>query len=191
MTSFISFFGVLVPAPRAYWNGYLKFALLSCPVALYPATSAVEPLSFRQINRRTGNRLKHKLVDSVTGETVDSANKARGYEVGENEFLLVEDRDIDRARSPRPDELEIAKPPRVAGPTMTPGEEENAAEDDYEYEDEDPPTPRPQNTRTIDIDRFLSSGEIDPRYLEKPYYITPREEIGQEPFRSPPGRHET
>jgi DNA end-binding protein Ku len=176
-----------VPLSRAYWNGYLKFALVSCPVALYPATSAAERLSFRQINRRTGHRLKHKLVDTVTGETVDSANKARGYEVGENEFLLVEDRDIDRARSARPDELELVEPPRVASPTIMPATshergQENASEDGDEYKDEGPPIPRPQNTRTIEISRFLPSREIDARYFEKPYYVTPREEIGQEPF---------
>src|SRR3954451_24360435 len=91
--------GSPVPAPRAYWKGYLKLSFVSCPIALYPATSAAERLSFRQGNRRTGHRLKHKLVDSLTGEAVDSSNKARGYEFAENEFLLVEDRDLERARS--------------------------------------------------------------------------------------------
>jgi hypothetical protein len=67
----------------------------------YPATSAAERVSFRQVNLRTGHRLRHKLVDTVTGEAVDSSNKARGYELGENEFLLVEDRDLERARSER------------------------------------------------------------------------------------------
>ena len=80
-----------MPAPRAYWKGYLKLSFVSCPIALYPATSAAERLSFRQVNRRTGHRLKHKLVDTVTGEAVDPSNKARGYEVGENRFLLVEE----------------------------------------------------------------------------------------------------
>jgi DNA end-binding protein Ku len=89
-----------VLSSRAYWKGFLKLSFVSCPIA-YPATSAAERLSFRQVNRRTGHRLRHKLVDSVTGEAVDSSNKARGYEVGENEVLLVEDRDIERARSER------------------------------------------------------------------------------------------
>jgi bifunctional non-homologous end joining protein LigD len=62
-----------VPAMRAYF--------VSCPITLYPATSASERLSFRQINRRTGHRVKHMLVDSVTGEAVDAANKARGYDL--------------------------------------------------------------------------------------------------------------
>src|SRR3954468_19006344 len=91
-----------VPVSRAYWKGYLKLSFVSCPIALYPATLAAERLSFRQVNRRTGHRLKHKLVDCVTGEAVYSSKKARGYEVGENDFLRVEDRALERARSERP-----------------------------------------------------------------------------------------
>ena len=91
-----------MPPSRPYWKGFLKLSFVSCPVALYPATSAAERVSFRQVNRRTGHRLKHKLVDSITGETVDASDKARGYDVGENEFLLVEDRDLAQARSERP-----------------------------------------------------------------------------------------
>ena len=91
-----------MPASRPYWKGYLKLSFVSCPVALYPATSAAERVSFRQVNRRTGHRLKHKLVDSITGEEIDASDKARGYEIGENEFLFVEDRDLAQARSERP-----------------------------------------------------------------------------------------
>jgi DNA end-binding protein Ku len=175
-----------VPASRAFWKGYLKLSFVSCPVALYPATSAAERLSFRQVNRRTGHRVRHKLVDSVTGETVDSSNKARGYEVGENEFLLVEDRDLERARSerPPPGTVELAEPPsRASPPTAPSGLHEQEAEDaDQDDEDAEETVPRPQNTRTIEIDHFLQVGQIDARYFEKPYYVVPREEIGQESF---------
>jgi Ku protein len=175
-----------VPASRAYWKGYLKLSLVSCPIALYSATSAAERVSFRQVNRRTGHRLKHKLVDSVTGEAVDSSNKARGYEVGENEFLLVEDRDIQRARSerPPPGAVELAEP-RESPPTVPSGRHEQDAEEaaaDDDEEEEIAPIPRPQNTRTIEIGRFLRAGQIDARYFEKPYYIVPGEEIGQGSF---------
>ena len=101
-----------MPASRAYWKGYLKLSFVSCPIALYPATSAAERISFRQVNQRTGNRLRHKFVDSVTGEAVDSSNKARGYEVGENPFLLVEDSDLERARSERPPPGAVELPSR-------------------------------------------------------------------------------
>jgi non-homologous end joining protein Ku len=181
-----------VPPSRAYWKGFLKLSFVSCPIALYPATSAAERLSFRQVNRRTGHRLKHKLVDSITGEAVDLSNKARGYEVGENEFLLVENRDIERARGerPLPDTVEITEPPRRESPATVPAglheqdDEEAAApdDDDDDIEPEIAPRPRPENTHTIEIQRFLPSGEIDARYFEKPYYIVPRGQIGQDSF---------
>jgi DNA end-binding protein Ku len=179
-----------VPAMRGYWKGYLKLSFVSCPITLYPASSASERLSFRQINRRTGHRVKHKLVDSITGEAVDSSNKARGYEVGENDFLLVEDRDIEQARSerPPPGAVEISAPPRRESSPIVPagpeqGKEDITPEDDDDhFPEEAAPIPRPQTTRTIEIERFLPTGQIDARYFEKPYYIVPREEIGQESF---------
>ena len=82
-------------APRAYWKGYLKLSLVSCPIALNPATSSSERVSFRQINRQTGNRLRQQLVDEVTREPVDSAERGRGYEVAKNEFILIEDDEIE------------------------------------------------------------------------------------------------
>src|SRR3954451_8424788 len=86
-------------APRPYWKGYLKLSLVTCPIALYPAVDASERISFRQVNRATGNRLRQQLVDSVTGEAVESHEKARGYEVGDNQFALVEDEELAEARA--------------------------------------------------------------------------------------------
>src|SRR4051794_38436626 len=62
--------------------------------------------------------------------------------------------------------------------------EEQVADDSAHVEDEEEEiaAPRPQNTRTIEIERFLPVGKIDARYFEKPYYIVPRDEIGQESF---------
>jgi DNA end-binding protein Ku len=182
-----------VPASRAYWKGYLKLSFVSCPIALYAATSPAERVSFRQVNRQTGHRLRHKLVDSVTEEAVDASNKARGYEVGENEFVLVENRDLERARSerPPPGAVDFVQPPRRESPPMAPGEphgqgeEETPSDSDDTNEsewDETEPFQRPQNTRTIEIQHFLPVGQIDARYFEKPYYIVPREEISQEAF---------
>jgi DNA end-binding protein Ku len=54
-------------APRAYWKGYLKLSLVSCPIALYPASSEREKISFHQLNKETGNRIKYKKVDAETG----------------------------------------------------------------------------------------------------------------------------
>src|ERR1700720_3040295 len=82
-------------APRANWKGYLKLSLVSCPIALYPASSAAERVSLRQINKETGNRLKQQLIDAETLEPVDSEDKGRGYEVGKNEFVPVEDDELE------------------------------------------------------------------------------------------------
>ena len=69
-------------APRAYWKGYLKLSLVSCPVALFPASSEREKISFNQINKKTGNRIRYRKVDAETGDEVDSSEIIKGYEVG-------------------------------------------------------------------------------------------------------------
>ena len=81
--------------PRPYWKGYLKLSLVSCPIALYTATSSGERVAFRQINKKTGNRLRQQLVDEGTGEPVDPDEKGRGYEVDKGVYLQVEDEELD------------------------------------------------------------------------------------------------
>jgi Ku70/Ku80 beta-barrel domain len=54
-------------APRANWKGFLRLSLVTCPVALYPATSESEKVSFNQLNRKTGHRIKYAKVDADTG----------------------------------------------------------------------------------------------------------------------------
>jgi DNA end-binding protein Ku len=85
-------------APRANWKGYLRLSLVSCPIALYPAASLSEKVSFNRINRKTGNRLKQQNVDSETGDVVPREDTARGYEVAKGQYLLVEDQEIDAAQ---------------------------------------------------------------------------------------------
>jgi DNA end-binding protein Ku len=57
--------------PRAYWKGYLKLSLVSCPITLSPATSASEKISFHRINKKTGRRLRQQLIDEESGDPVD------------------------------------------------------------------------------------------------------------------------
>lgn len=82
-------------APRAYWKGYLKLSLVSCPIAVNPATSSSERVSFRQINKKTGHRLRQQLVDDETREVVDAGDKGKGYEVAKDEFLLIDDEELE------------------------------------------------------------------------------------------------
>jgi DNA end-binding protein Ku len=82
-------------APRANWKGYLRLSLVSCPIALYPASSLSEKVSFNRLNRKTGNRLKQQNVDSETGNVVPREDIARGYEVAKGQYLIVEDEELD------------------------------------------------------------------------------------------------
>jgi len=83
-------------APRANWKGYLKLSLVSCAVELFPAATEKERVRFNLLNRDTGNRLRRQLVDSETGEVVETTDQVRGYEIGKREYVVVEDREIDQ-----------------------------------------------------------------------------------------------
>ena len=127
----------MAPA-RAFWKGYLKLSLVSCPIALYTGTSSTERVSFRQINKKTGNRLRQQLVDEVTREPVEGEDKGRGYEYAKNVYIPVDDDELDA----------IAV----------------------------------ESNHTIEINSFVPREQIDERYLDSPYYITPDDQVGQEAF---------
>jgi DNA end-binding protein Ku len=82
-------------AVRAFWRGYLKLSLVTCPVAMTPATSDGDKVRFHTLNRATGNRIVSEYVDSVTGEPVESDDEVRGYERGENDHVMLEDEELD------------------------------------------------------------------------------------------------
>jgi DNA end-binding protein Ku len=123
---------------RPYWKGYLKLSLVSCPIALYAGTASTERVSFRQINKKTGNRLRQQLVDDVTREVVEGPDKGRGYEYSKNAYIPVDDAELDAIAI--------------------------------------------ESNHTIEIDSFVPRDEIDERYLDSPYYITPDGKVGQEAF---------
>jgi len=127
----------MAPA-RAFWKGYLKLSLVSCPIALYTGTSATERVSFRQISKKTGNRLRQQLVDEVTREPIEGDDKGRGYEYAKNAYLLVDDDELDA--------LAV------------------------------------ESKHTIEIDSYVPREQIDQRYLDTPYYITPDGQVGQDAF---------
>jgi DNA end-binding protein Ku len=82
-------------APRANWKGYLKLSLVSCEIALYPASSSSERVRFNRLNRQTGNRLKQLMVDAGTEEPVDREDQVKGYQVAKNSYVQVEDDELD------------------------------------------------------------------------------------------------
>jgi len=82
-------------APRANWKGFLRLSLVTCPVALYPATSDAEKVSFNQINRKTGHRIKYAKVDADTGEEVSSDDIVKGYKVDTDTYIEVTKDELD------------------------------------------------------------------------------------------------
>ena len=76
-------------APRANWKGFLRLSLVTCPVALYPATSESEQISFNQLNRKTGHRIKYTKVDANTGEEVANEDIVKGYALDKDTFVEV------------------------------------------------------------------------------------------------------
>ena len=82
-------------APRPYWKGYLKLSLVSCPIALYPASSEREKISFHQINEKTGNRIKYRKVDAGTGDEVETSDIIKGYEIGKGQYLELKPEELE------------------------------------------------------------------------------------------------
>jgi DNA end-binding protein Ku len=76
-------------APRANWKGFLRLSLVTCPVALFPATSESEKISFNQINKKTGHRIRYLKVDADTGEEVPSDDIIKGYQIDKDRYLEV------------------------------------------------------------------------------------------------------
>lgn len=82
-------------APKYYWKGYLKLSLVTCPVAMTPATSESEKVRFHTLNKETGNRVVSRYIDSVTGKPVRDENEAKGYARGENDYVILTEDDLD------------------------------------------------------------------------------------------------
>lgn len=125
-------------APRPAWRGYLKLSLVTCAVELSGATTNAEKVSFRTLNRETGNAVRRQYIDSESGKPVDEKNEVRGYEVERGEFLLIEDEDIEAVQI--------------------------------------------ESSHTLSLDSFVDKAEVDPVYIEKPYYLTPADKVSEEAF---------
>jgi DNA end-binding protein Ku len=82
-------------APRPNWKGFLKLSLVSCAVALYPATTTNQRVRFNIINRKTGNRIRNEVVDTETGKPVDQEDRVKGYQFEKGQYVLVEEDELD------------------------------------------------------------------------------------------------
>lgn len=104
-------------APRTFWKGYLKLSLVTCPVAMMPAMSEAEKVRFHTLNRRTGNRVVARYVDSITRKPVDEADEVRGYQRGEHDYVMLEDDELDDValESTRTIDIEMFVPANEVG----------------------------------------------------------------------------
>ena len=82
-------------APRSNWKGYLRLSLVSCPIAMYPATSEREKVRFHQINSETGNRVRMRRVDEGSDDEVPYEKITKGYEVGKGQYIEVTDEELE------------------------------------------------------------------------------------------------
>ncbi len=94
-------------AARAYWKGYLKLSLVSCPIALFPATTEREKISFNQLNKETGNRVRYRKVDAETGDEVPQENIVKGYEVAKGEYIELDPEELEAVAIESKHTLEI------------------------------------------------------------------------------------
>lgn len=81
-------------APRSFWKGYLKLSLVTCPVAMMPATSESEKVRFHNLNRATGHRLTSRYIDAGTGKPVEEDDEVKGYQSGPDEYVMLEDEEL-------------------------------------------------------------------------------------------------
>jgi DNA end-binding protein Ku len=82
-------------APRAYWKGYLRLSLVSCPIQLFPATSEREKVRFHQLNRKTGNRIRYRKVDAESGHEVDADDIVKAFEVSKGNYIEIDQDELD------------------------------------------------------------------------------------------------
>jgi DNA end-binding protein Ku len=125
-------------APRSFWKGYLKLSLVTCPVAMTPATSEGEKVRFHTLNRATGNRIASRYIDVVTGKPVAETDEVKGYQRGDDDFVVLEDEEIDAVAL--------------------------------------------ESTKTIDISTFVANDTIDWVWCDKPHYLFPDDEVGEQAF---------
>jgi DNA end-binding protein Ku len=125
-------------AQRSFWKGYLKLSLVTCPVAMTPATSESEKVRFHTLNRATGNPVVSRYVDAVSGKPVDEDDEIKGYPRGEDDYVLLEDEELDAVAL--------------------------------------------ESTRTIDIEMFTPAESIGWIWYDKPHYLTPDDNVGEEAY---------
>ncbi len=122
---------------RPIWQGHLRLSLVSCPVAMYGATTSASDVSFHLLDPETNNRIRMIPTDPDSGP-VERSDLVKGYEISKNKYVIVTDDELDKVKL--------------------------------------------ETTRTLNIERFVDAAEIDRLHWDKPYYLVPDGEMGEEAY---------
>jgi DNA end-binding protein Ku len=82
-------------AARPYWKGNLRLSLVTCPIELHSATSEKDKISFNQLNKRTGNRIKYKKVDASTNEEVPTEDIVKAFQFEKDSYVQFEQDELE------------------------------------------------------------------------------------------------
>ncbi len=129
---------------RPYWSGQIQISLVSFGVSLYTATESKNQISFHQISRKTGERIRHQKVlqSAVDNEepttAVEKDEIVKGYEWTKGQYVIVEQNELDNLRVP--------------------------------------------SKHTIEVSQFVDLKELNPEYVEKPYFVVPQNDLQTEAF---------
>jgi DNA end-binding protein Ku len=93
---------------RPVWQGHLRLSLVSCPVALYKATSRANDISFNLLNPQTNNRIRMVPTDPETGP-VNRSDLVRGYEIEKNRYVILSDEELDSVKLETTHTLDIER----------------------------------------------------------------------------------
>jgi DNA end-binding protein Ku len=93
---------------RPVWQGHLRLSLVSCPVALYKATSRANDISFNLLNPETNNRVRMIPTDPETGP-VNRSDLVRGYEIEKNRYVIIDDEELDAVKLETTHTLDIER----------------------------------------------------------------------------------
>ena len=124
--------------PRATWKGQLKLSLVSFPIRLHNAISSTNRVSLNQLHAQCHRRLKQQMICPEHG-AVERSDIVKGYEFEKNNYVVIEDEDLDKIRL--------------------------------------------ESVKTIELTQFIDADELQPIYLNTPYYVAPDGPVAEEAFR--------
>jgi DNA end-binding protein Ku len=129
---------------RPYWSGQLQISLVSFGVSLYTATETRNQISFHQISRSTGERIRHQKVlqsavdNDEAATAVEKEEIVKGYEYSKGQYVIIEQSELENLRVP--------------------------------------------SKHTIEVSQFIDVEELNPEYVEKPYFVIPENDAQTEAF---------